>query len=63
MLVGVGSGADILRKAGYRPQLIVGDPDKMSADVLRCGAQVVLPPTPTATLPGWNGFRTWASAR
>jgi uncharacterized membrane-anchored protein len=43
VLIGVGAGADVLRKAGYRPQLIVGDPDKMSADVLRCGAQVVLP--------------------
>lgn len=43
VLVGVGTGADILRKAGYRPQLIVGDPDTISAEVLRCGAQVVLP--------------------
>jgi uncharacterized membrane-anchored protein len=43
VLVGVGTGADVLRKAGYRPQLIVGDPDKLSVDVLRSGAQVVLP--------------------
>ncbi len=43
VLVGVGTGADILRGAGYRPQLIVGNPDQMSADVLRSGAQVVLP--------------------
>ncbi|MFZ0833337.1 MAG: putative cytokinetic ring protein SteA [Mycobacterium sp.] len=43
VLVGVGAGADVLRKGGYRPALIVGDPDKMTADVLRCGAQVVLP--------------------
>jgi len=43
VLVGVGAGADALRKAGYRPALIVGDPDEMSAEVLRCGAQVVLP--------------------
>ena len=43
VLVGVGTGADVLRKAGYRPQLIVGDPDKISAEALRCGAQVVLP--------------------
>src|SRR5207244_10901059 len=27
----------------YRPQLIVGNPDQMSADVLKSGAQVVLP--------------------
>jgi uncharacterized membrane-anchored protein len=43
VLVGVGTGADTLRKAGYRPQLIVGDPDAMSVEVLRSGAQVVLP--------------------
>lgn len=43
VLVGVGSGADVLRKAGYRPALLVGDPDEMSAEVLRSGAQVVLP--------------------
>ena len=30
-------------KCGYRPQLIVGNPDQMSAEVLKCGAQVVLP--------------------
>ena len=43
VLVGVGAGADVLREGGYRPQLIVGNPDQMSADVLNCGAQVVLP--------------------
>ncbi|MDN5805554.1 MAG: putative cytokinetic ring protein SteA, partial [Microlunatus sp.] len=43
VLIGVGAGADVLRNAGYRPQLIVGDPDQMSVDVLRSGAQVVLP--------------------
>jgi len=43
VLVGVGAGADLLREGGYRPQLIIGNPDQMSADVLKCGAQVVLP--------------------
>src|SRR6201991_5218543 len=43
VLIGVGSGADVLRKGGYRPQLIVGDPERISAEVLRSGAQVVLP--------------------
>ena len=43
VLVGVGAGADVLRHGGYRPQLIVGNPDQMSAEVLKCGAQVVLP--------------------
>lgn len=43
VLVGVGVGADALMKAGYRPDLIVGDPDDISAETLKCGAQVVLP--------------------
>ena len=43
VLVGVGGGADILRNDGYRPALIVGNPEQMSAEVLKCGAQVVLP--------------------
>jgi len=29
VLIGVNSGADVLRKAGYRPQLIVGDPEQI----------------------------------
>ena len=32
-----------IRSLGQSSSLVVGDPDKMSADVLRCGAQVVLP--------------------
>ncbi|BBZ22887.1 hypothetical protein MHIB_13050 [Mycolicibacter hiberniae] len=52
VLVGVGTGADVLRKAGYRPQLIVGDPDQMSAEVLRCGSQVVLPADADGHAPG-----------
>ena len=46
VLIGVGAGADILRNDGYRPALIVGNPETMSADVLKCGAQVVLPADP-----------------
>jgi uncharacterized membrane-anchored protein len=43
VLVGVGTGADILCEGGYRPALIVGNPDQISAEALKCGAQVVLP--------------------
>lgn len=43
VLIGVGAGADALVKAGYRPDVIVGEPDDISAETLRCGAQVVLP--------------------
>lgn len=52
VLIGVGTGADVLRKAGYRPQLIVGDPGQLSAEVLRCGAQVVLPADADGHAPG-----------
>lgn len=52
VLIGVGTGADMLRKAGYRPQLIVGDPSQISTDVLKCGAQVVLPADADGHAPG-----------
>jgi uncharacterized membrane-anchored protein len=52
VLIGVGVGADILRKGGYRPQLIVGDPEQISADALKCGAQVVLPADADGHAPG-----------
>ncbi|OHU98977.1 putative cytokinetic ring protein SteA [Mycobacterium talmoniae] len=52
VLIGVGTGADVLRKAGYRPQLIVGDPEQLSVDVLKCGAQVVLPADADGHAPG-----------
>lgn len=52
VLIGVGGGADVLRKSGYRPQLIVGDPDQMTVDVLRSGAQVVLPADADGHAPG-----------
>ncbi|WP_343600903.1 putative cytokinetic ring protein SteA [Mycobacterium sp.] len=52
VLIGVNAGADVLSKAGYRPQLIVGDPSDLSAEVLKCGAQVVLPADADGHAPG-----------
>jgi uncharacterized membrane-anchored protein len=52
VLIGVGTGAEVLRKAGYRPQLIVGDPNQLSTEVLKCGAQVVLPADADGHAPG-----------
>lgn len=43
ILIGVGAGADTLSDAGYRPDLIVGDPDDVSSRTLKSGAEVVLP--------------------
>ncbi|MFC9790714.1 putative cytokinetic ring protein SteA [Rhodococcus sp. NPDC127528] len=46
ILIGVGAGADALAKAGYRPDLIVGDPEDVSNATLKSGAEVVLPADP-----------------
>ncbi len=43
VLVGVDGGADTLHQQGYRPNVIVGDPDGLSTDTLRSGAEVVVP--------------------
>ncbi|WP_435591431.1 putative cytokinetic ring protein SteA [Nocardia sp. bgisy118] len=43
IMVGVGRGADTLRKQGYRPDLIVGDPEEITSATMKCGAEVILP--------------------
>ncbi|MEU5407021.1 putative cytokinetic ring protein SteA [Nocardia asteroides] len=43
ILIGVGRGADTLRKLKYKPDLIVGDPDEISTETLRSGAEMILP--------------------
>jgi uncharacterized membrane-anchored protein len=52
VLVGVGAGADALMTAGYRPQLIVGDPTDVSIEALTCGADVVVPAFADGHAPG-----------
>ncbi|HEX3811498.1 MAG TPA: putative cytokinetic ring protein SteA [Mycobacteriales bacterium] len=52
VLIGVDGGADALREAGYTPDLIVGDMDSVSDDVLRCGAEVVVHAYPDGRAPG-----------
>lgn len=52
VLVGVGAGADTLVKAGYKPALIVGDPEDMKISTVKCGAQVVLPADTDGHAPG-----------
>ncbi|WP_228001934.1 putative cytokinetic ring protein SteA [Nocardia australiensis] len=43
IMVGVGRGADTLMKQGYRPDLIIGDPDEITSNTLKSGAEVILP--------------------
>src|SRR5205085_7195098 len=42
VLIGVDGGADALVESGYTPDLIIGDMDSVTDDVLRCGAEVVV---------------------
>jgi uncharacterized membrane-anchored protein len=42
VLVGVDGGADAILEAGWKPDLIVGDMDSVSDEVLRSGAELVV---------------------
>lgn len=52
VLIGVEAGADTLRAAGYKPQVIVGDPDGIGTETLLCGAEVVVPADTDGHAPG-----------
>ncbi|MFD8500818.1 putative cytokinetic ring protein SteA [Amycolatopsis sp. NPDC059657] len=52
VLIGVDAGADTLRAQGYRPDIIVGDPQGIGADTLRVGSEVVVPAQPDGHAPG-----------
>jgi uncharacterized membrane-anchored protein len=41
VLIGVDGGADVLRDAGYRPDMVIGDMDAMSEAALRDAGEVV----------------------
>lgn len=52
VLIGVDTGAETLFHAGYRPRVVVGDPQGIGAETLRCGAEVVLPADADGHAPG-----------
>ncbi|MEU5696142.1 putative cytokinetic ring protein SteA [Actinosynnema sp. NPDC020468] len=52
VLVGVETGADTLFDAGYKPDIIVGDPDGIGTEALRAGAEVVVPAQADGHAPG-----------
>jgi uncharacterized membrane-anchored protein len=54
ILVGVDGGADALIEAGYTPDMIIGDMDSVSDDVLRCGAEIVVHAYPDGRAPGFK---------
>jgi uncharacterized membrane-anchored protein len=52
VLIGVDGGADALVEAGYPPDMIIGDMDSVTDDVLRCGAEVIVHAYPDGRAPG-----------
>jgi uncharacterized membrane-anchored protein len=52
VLIGVDGGADALVEAGYPPDLIIGDMDSVTDEVLRCGAELVVHAYPDGRAPG-----------
>ncbi len=52
VLIGVDAGADALVTAGYKPRLIVGNPDRIGTKTLRSGAEVVIPADVDGHAPG-----------
>jgi uncharacterized membrane-anchored protein len=52
VLIGVDSGADALREAGYKPDLILGNPEKIGTETLTSKAEVVIPAHTDGHAPG-----------
>src|SRR3954471_9130142 len=52
VLIGVDGGADALIESGYTPDMIIGDMDSVTDDVLRCGAEVIVHAYPDGRAPG-----------
>ncbi|WP_328392520.1 putative cytokinetic ring protein SteA [Nocardia sp. NBC_00416] len=43
IMFGVGQGAEAVRQAGYRLDLIVANPDELTVRTLTCGAELIVP--------------------
>lgn len=52
VLLGVDGGADTLMAAGYKPDVVIGDPQGIEAPTLKCGAEVVVPAHVDGHAPG-----------
>jgi uncharacterized membrane-anchored protein len=62
VLIGVDGGADALVESGYTPDMIIGDMDSVTDDVLRCGAEVVVHAYPDGRAPGLERVHSLAVA-
>lgn len=52
VLIGVDQGADLLMTAGYTPDVVVGNPDRIENETLRSKAEVVIPAHTDGHAPG-----------
>ena len=52
VLVGVDGGADAIREEGFRPDMVLGDMDSATDDVLTSGAELVVHAYPDGRAPG-----------
>jgi uncharacterized membrane-anchored protein len=52
VLVGVDGGADAILEAGFRPDVVIGDMDSASDEVLRSGAELIVHAYPDGRAPG-----------
>lgn len=52
VLIGVDGGADALVEAGFTPDMVIGDMDAVSDEVLRRGAEIVVRAHPDGRAPG-----------
>ena len=67
VLIGVDGGADALLEFGFKPDIIIGDFDSVSAKGLRCGAELVHHVHPDGRAPGprepaWSGASSTTSS-
>jgi uncharacterized membrane-anchored protein len=52
VVIGIDAGADALREAGYKPDLILGNPESISTETLTSKAEVVIPAHTDGHAPG-----------
>ncbi|PKM89036.1 MAG: hypothetical protein CVU87_06245, partial [Firmicutes bacterium HGW-Firmicutes-12] len=57
VLIGVDGGADALYENGYKPDLIFGDMDSVSNEVLSCGAEIIVHAYADGQAPGYERVR------
>jgi len=57
VLIGVDGGADALREAGFKPDIIIGDMDSVTDEALRSGAELIVAAYEDGRCPGMDRLR------